>query len=909
MALNGMGLGFTISAKDEASATFSAVGRALGGLEGKGQAAGERFEKMGGELGDLGKKLMGIGAAGLAGFSLASSAAADFGKAVALVQTIADPKEFPVERIRDLGMAMVETYGGDLVGQVNALYNAIGSGASTAAEGATLMNTANKLAVAGASTVDAAMAGLTGTINAYGMKMTDAAQVSDAFFAAVKVGAADMNIDVLSRQFSGVSTIAAFAGVSMNEALASVAKITSVGTSTSVAVTQLKAVIEGILKPSTDATAEAKRLGIQFDQAALKSKGLMGVLNDVTGSAKFNAESFKKLFNSSEAFVGISTLMGDGGDKLKDMLKELEKATGATDAAFETMGGTAAFAASQLKGNMQKALVLVGEAVAPILGTIAKSVNAVLVAFNNLPAPVRSFLVQAAAVASIAAVVAGAILTAVGAVMAFAATVGEAAVTAAAVAAAIAAGLGLVVAAGEGFRLAIEKNVGGIGVFFREAWASAKLAYNGLVQLFTDGGLSGAVLEGLNAPGREGLKTFVIELFGIGSRIMMFFDGLKSAVVGGIGNLATPFENLKSALGELFAAFGLVKTGAEGATDAWNSAGDSGRTVGSFLASAFGFVVDAITTTVSAFASFVSGFRSAIGQGAAFKNLFVAVGNLLSTVATIFGVAGTSANDGASGINGFAQALGFVVGAIAQVITVGANLMTTMIAINAGVLSSIFGIVSGVISAVGGMVNVVAGILSGDWSRAWLGAKEIVFGVFKAIVSAIGAVASVIGAVLDKIGHLFGRDMGAQRGAEGIKNTLVRGLETDLGLGKEQRAETTAANAPPPPRTGPAAPLYTPPAPGAPGGPAAAYGAGVPPGQPIPPSPGAPTAPATAAAGGQGDATAAINALGAKLGAPQPVNVQTQTTLTVDGAVLAETVDRYSTAGANRAFGATPAPT
>lgn len=897
MAMNSLGLGFMLTAEDNASDAFRSAAQSLDKVSDEGEKAREKLKEVGDALKEAGTKMMAMGGAGLAGLGLAANAAADYGKEVGLVTTIADEAEFPINRIKDMGYEFAQSYGGDAIGQIKALYNAIGSGAETAAEGTELLTYANKLAVAGASTTDAAMAGLTGTINAYGLKMTDAKKVSDAFFAAVKVGAADMTVDVLAKQLSGVSPVASLAGVSIDEMLASIARITSVGTNTSVAVTQLKAVIEGIMKPSTDATAEAKRLGISFDQATLKSKGLMGVLDSVAKSANYNAESFKKLFSSSEAFAGVSTLMGDGGGKLHDMLGELQGASGATDEAFKKMSETAAFAGAQLKASLGVAVIRVGEIIMPFIGKLMSGLSTLVNAFNNMPEPMQRLIVLGFAAASAALVLGGAVLVAAGTILSLVAA-GEAALIAAGAAIGVFQVLGAAaILVGSAFgvmREAYERDLGGFATFMNNLWTKSQLAYDGLKQLFTTGGLSGAVLTELNKVENQGLFDFVKTLYLYGTRIANFFTQAGAEVSRGVGTMGPIFEEIKGYINDIMVAFGLVAPGADEAAEGFDAFGEAGATVGSIVTTAIEFIAAAVKEVVAFISGMTVGFRKAIGDGTVLKNAWAAIGSTVEMLAAAF--AGLTGNMGgaSSGAQGFGATLGAVIASTVNLIATGINVATSVFSFFAGILGGVGTIISGVFSVFGGLINIVGGLIRGDLTQAWLGMKQVAVGVLTAIIGLLFGVVSAVFAAIDGVGKLFGKNFGLQKTIEGMKGETLVAINKQFGL--DQKTELTPP--PPPPQENKQAP----PRPGevAPAAPT------VPIFGPAGPAPG--PFPAAAAAGASGAAAGGAADLAAAIRAQPPPVLQATITAqaTINDAVLAEAVHRVDSANNGRSFGATP---
>ncbi len=895
MSLNNLGLGFVITARDAASAVFKGVEGALGDVDAKAKGSKVKLDEVGAELKNLGTKMMGAGLAGFAGLGMAAHSAAEFQKSVAEVASITDRAAFPMSVIEGIGSDMAKTYGGDLNQQVKALYQAVSSGASTAADATSLLNAANKLAVGGLTDAFTAVDALTNVLNAYNMKLSDSQDVTDAFFTTIKVG--KTTAEELAHSIGQVAPTAALAGVKMDELMGSIAAgSTQIGNATQT-ITGMKAMLSGILKPTTDAAAEAKRLGISFDAASLKSMGFvkfMQQFNNVSG--KMKPDSLAKLFGSVEAMNLAGILTANGGAALNNAMGEMDKRAGATDAAFKTLSQTAAFLGSVLMANVQIALKDIGSIVAPVIGLIMQGINGLVVAFNALPRPVKQILVAVVALVSGFLVLAGAAVFIAGSI-AMLAGVGEAVGIALAIAAGITYQLGVafafVAALAAGFAAALEGDIGGIGSAFREWGGQIRLVFDGIQQLFTDGGFSGAVRDEMNKAGNEGLRDFAVQIAMIAGRIENFFSGIKSGMSEGLGQLGPTFQELRAAVVELAGAFGFAKDGVTDSAKAFDQYGSTGKTIGGALATVFGLIVQGVTAAVNIGRSFVAGF-TAMGPAtgtlrAAVMSLFTALGGLVTTLGQAAGASGSTGGP----FETMANILGKVVGAIAMVVT-GVTYLIGFFATGIGAgLSGLITIVSGVMDVFSGIVNMTMGALTGNWDQAWMGMKQVVLGVVKAVVGALMAMVSQIAMVLDMMGKLAGKDLGLQKKVEGLKADMVKGMTAGMGLDKP-KAEVSDQK--------PILQLK----PSGPGGakmePISAAEAGA-------NQQGA--RPAADAAAAQAAQAPAMADLMAKMSAPQPqppITLNNTTTLTVDGQTLANIVEQHQTSNGNRSFGAAPAP-
>ncbi|HVV11575.1 hypothetical protein [Amycolatopsis sp.] len=121
---------------------------------------------------------------------------------------------------------------------------------------------------------------------------------------------------------------------------------------------------------------------------------------------------------------------------------------------------------------------------------------------------------------------------------------------------------------------------------------------------------------------------------------------------------------------------------------------------------------------------------------------------------------------------------------IAQIILgVAIPAMNLIMSVVQAVWPAIQGIIQGVLNVILGIINTVLGILTGDWSRAWDGMKQILSGAWNAIKSAVqGGINGVVafvrglpGAILSALGNVGNLLWGAGRA---ILDGLLNGLKS-----------------------------------------------------------------------------------------------------------------------------------
>jgi len=300
------------------------------------------------------------GATRLAADALASVTreAAQFDKAVREVATIADSATMPLGEINRLGKELSTTFGTGAVDQAKGLYQAISAGATDAAG---VMDAANKLAIGGVTDVTTAIDGLTTVMNAWGASAGSATDVADTFFVAIKAG--KTTAAELSSSIGAVASSASAAGVPVETLAAAAATLTTKGIATSEAMTSLRGIFSALGKDKKATAKEAKRLGIEFSQAALKAKGLRRFLLDIVNANGVTEKSLTRLFGRVEATNAVLALTAEGGKKFNEVLAAMATKSGAAQAAFELMGDSFDAKAAILTASVARVRINLGEMV------------------------------------------------------------------------------------------------------------------------------------------------------------------------------------------------------------------------------------------------------------------------------------------------------------------------------------------------------------------------------------------------------------------------------------------------------------------------------------------------------------------------------------------------------------------
>ena len=332
----------------------------------------QELKKMRGTSGGLTKSL-GVLAAGYIGVSTAirvvSNGVRDFIKTnrefessmanVLTLLTEADKKEFG-DVLKKGSIDIVSDFGLEIKDVNKAMFDAISAGIP-AAEAIDFLRKNAELAIGGVTDLTTAVDGVTSVVNAYGLQASEVDEVTSAFFTAQKFG--KTTVEELSASIGKTAPIAKQAGVGYRELLATFAELTKQGISTEESATAIKSTLIALIKPTVDAKASFDKLGISTGAAAIKEKGFLNVLKQVSVAAETNEDTLAELIPNVRALTGVGALGSEQLAELDSILLELNTDFGEGSSlmsAFNEQMETSEAQSARLKGEWQKLLITLG---------------------------------------------------------------------------------------------------------------------------------------------------------------------------------------------------------------------------------------------------------------------------------------------------------------------------------------------------------------------------------------------------------------------------------------------------------------------------------------------------------------------------------------------------------------------
>ena len=370
----------------------------FGGIDRTGPAVrsvGSNLESLSGSVGNLTGPLANItdsivkldaalAAAALGVTAYAVKISDDFDTAFGEIATLIGQPADNLRDFQDQILSYSESSTASLDQITNATYSAISAGVDYK-DSLELLTAAEQLSIAGRADLGDTTVALVSTLNAFGAEASQAGEFADTFFTAVQLG--QTTIPELASSIGRLAPIAAAAGLDFKEMAAAIATITAeTGTSTPEAITGIRAAITALLKPTAEATKIAGELGIEFNAAALESKGFAGVLANVAEATGGNTETIAKLFGSVEALAPVLALTGNAADAFADNLVKFDNNAGSSANAAKELTDTLGLLGQTLVNNLESALIGVGGRLTDETRSIVQSLTTI---FNSLGSEIR----------------------------------------------------------------------------------------------------------------------------------------------------------------------------------------------------------------------------------------------------------------------------------------------------------------------------------------------------------------------------------------------------------------------------------------------------------------------------------------------------------------------------------------
>lgn len=290
---------------------------------------------------------------------------------------------------------------GGLVSQTEltaAAYDVASAGFTDAGDAAEILKASAQGAVGGLSDLNTVADATTSVLNAYGKSSSEASKIVDGFIQTQNDG--KIIVAQYAQQIGRVAPIAAAAGVGIEELNAAISAVTATGVPVESTFAGLRQAIASVIKPTKEAQDTAKALGLEFDSAAIKSKGFGGFLEDVIDKTGGSEVALTKLFGSVEAVATVLPLANDNLTKFNTSLENQKNSTDAAKNATELLGGTVGSQTMSIIKNIGNLARALDKVLGPAIKSIVTDVNNALTAFTTFLSKVNDQLTGTLDIAS-----------------------------------------------------------------------------------------------------------------------------------------------------------------------------------------------------------------------------------------------------------------------------------------------------------------------------------------------------------------------------------------------------------------------------------------------------------------------------------------------------------------------------
>jgi TP901 family phage tail tape measure protein len=293
-----------------------------------------------------------------------------------------------VTRARELGIAIEEVRTIDAEGrgaaelsrEILALSDAIGKAPTDLAEGLyqTLSNQvvaagealnftseAARLATITASETGDAVNALSSVMNSYEFSAAEAARVSDTLFTTVEQGR--LRLSEIANVIGRVTPLTAELGIAWEETAASIATMTRTGVRADTAITQLRAVVTRLIKPTDDVREIFHRWGVQDGKQAIAAfGGLTGVLQKLEQEVGEGGEGMAELLRNVRAITGAFGILNKEGKTVEEIFDRINTSTGRAADAWEVFSQSDAQQLQIQLTRLENSITQIGENLLPV---------------------------------------------------------------------------------------------------------------------------------------------------------------------------------------------------------------------------------------------------------------------------------------------------------------------------------------------------------------------------------------------------------------------------------------------------------------------------------------------------------------------------------------------------------------
>jgi TP901 family phage tail tape measure protein len=303
----------------------------------------------------------------------AVSTAHELGTAIEEIQTISGRTTGSAQLAEDI-LSVSDAIGKSALDLAEAQYQTLSNQVVEAGEALNFTSKAAKLATITASETKDAVNALSSVMNAYGKSAEETTHVASTLFKTVELGRLRLNeiANVLGR----VTPLTAELGISWEEVAASIATMTRQGVRADTALTQLRAIVTKLLRPSEELSDLFRKWGVEDGKQAIEAfGGLNGVLKKMSEETGHSSSEMADLLRNVRAIAGAMGLMTNNGKDLEETLAEIEGSTTELNEQWEEFTASDAHRLTQAMNEFNNTVTRLGITILPGVRASLEAVN------------------------------------------------------------------------------------------------------------------------------------------------------------------------------------------------------------------------------------------------------------------------------------------------------------------------------------------------------------------------------------------------------------------------------------------------------------------------------------------------------------------------------------------------------
>lgn len=237
---------------------------------------------------------------------------------------------------------------------------------------------------------------VTDALTAFGLGASDTTDFVDLLANVART--ANTNVELLGESFKYVAPVSASLGITAEQTALALGLLANNGIKGSQAGTTLRAALNQLIKPSTEAAKLMKQYGIAVQTADDGSVDLMATIGSlkqgISGLSREQQAQVISTLVGTEAMSGMMALINSSEADVNKLTEATTNYSGSAKEMAETMNNNVKGNLNKLKSAFSELLIVVGENLVPIFTKLIEKATEVVEWFGSLDEGTQEFIVK-----------------------------------------------------------------------------------------------------------------------------------------------------------------------------------------------------------------------------------------------------------------------------------------------------------------------------------------------------------------------------------------------------------------------------------------------------------------------------------------------------------------------------------